>query len=343
MFNNQPCTAPGPVSMTQVAQKKMDQMYPDDLASLMRDSILTQSQVLSDCAQPVSQSCLSALQLLAHSTQLLPVIGVGKSGHIARKIASTFSSLGRAAVFIHAAEASHGDLGLMETGGVALILSNSGETTELSDVLYYCREHAIKIVAITASATSTLGKSADVVIAYGSVPEVCLDGLVPTTSTTISLVIGDALAVGMTQLRGTAVEDFSRYHPGGRLGLSIAKVHELMRTGDQLPIVSPQTPMSEVLLVISEKCLGVALVIDADQQVIGIITDGDMRRNIDRLWQSCAADICSRDVINISPDQRVSEVAKIMSTHGITACVVLDEAKHLLGLLHVHDYLRLAS
>jgi len=281
----------------------------------------------------------SAVELIFRSTGPLIVAGIGKSGHIARKIASTFRSLGKRAAFLHVAEASHGDLGIIHDDSVVLVLSNSGETTELSDLLAYCREYDIPVVGITASEESTLGKSSQVVIAYGTVNEACVNGLAPTTSTTVALALGDALAVGVSHLSSITPTDFRRYHPGGKLGARLLKVKELMHTGAALPVVAPMTPMQEVLLEMSRKGFGTAIVCDGKRPV-GIITDGDMRRNIERLWQSSAGDLISSQPFTIQPEETAASGLRIMNERGVTSIIVVDALGELKGLLHIHDCLR---
>ncbi len=259
---------------------------------------------------------------------------------MARKIASTFSSVGKPALYVHAAEASHGDLGLVATGSAVLILSNSGETPELSDLIHFCQIHGVPIVAITARAESTLGRAATVALGYGAVTEVCLIGLAPTTSTIVQMAIGDALAVGLTRMMGTVPDDFRRYHPGGRLGARIARVERIMRTGDALPLVPPDMPMAEVVVEMSRKALGVAIISADGERINGIITDGDMRRSVDRLWSSRARDIGSRQPVTVAPETLVADALALMTEKGITSCLVARDGR-LAGLVHVHDCLRL--
>lgn len=309
------------------------------LLTLCRDAIAAEAEALTRYAEKIDENFLKALSLLNSAQSPIIVAGIGKSGHIARKIASTFSSIGKPAVFMHAAEASHGDLGLLSKDSVVLILSNSGETPELSDLLCYCKEHQIPTVAITAKHTTALGRSATVTLAYGHVEEVCPNGLAPTTSTTLTLAIGDALAVGLTDLIGTAPEDFRRYHPGGKLGSKLVRVEDLMHKGNALPIVSPEMPMSEVVVVMSEKGFGIAVIVE-NNRIQAIITDGDMRRNINQLWDSAAADIGSTNPTIITKEVSAEKAVEIMTNLSITCCLVEDEGGQFLGLIHIHDCLR---
>ena len=312
--------------------------------SSLRDVVQTTLRVeanallqLSEC--PPDKMCAAA-ELIFASHGPLVVAGVGKSGHIGRKIASTFRSLGRQSVFLHAAEASHGDLGIIHDDSVVLVLSNSGETTELGDLLTYCRDYKIPVIGVTASEDSTLGKASEIVIAHGRVQEACVNGLAPTTSTTVALAIGDALAVGVSHLSKAEPQDFRRYHPGGKLGARLLTVRDLMHTGSALPIVTPELPMQEVVITMSAKGFGAAIVCDEGGAVLGLITDGDMRRNVSKLWQSRAKDLVVGSPKSVTPDETAAAALKFMSSQSITAAIVLDDFGRMCGLLHIHDCLR---
>ena len=316
-------------------------MNDTELAQACVTALTDEADAIMAYAAGGGDKMAEAVRLIHASTGPLIVAGIGKSGHIAGKLASTFRSIGKAAIFLHPAEASHGDLGLVARDSVLLILSNSGETTELSDLLHFAAEYGNPIIALTGAGNSTLSRAARVTIAYGKVAEVCPNGLAPTTSTTLSLAIGDALAVGVTHLLGTAAEDFRRYHPGGKLGAMLLTVRDLMHTGDALPFVAPDAAMSETVAVMAEKALGVALVRDGDE-VTGIITDGDMRRNAERLFSSRAGDIATPNPASITPDIRATEAVRFMTEtgKGITSCVVREEDGTFAGFLHIHDCLR---
>jgi len=313
---------------------------PDEaLLALCKASLKLEAQSISDYADRIGDEFLAALQLLRDARNPVVVAGIGKSGHIARKIASTFRSIGRSAVFLHAAEASHGDLGLIGSESVAIVISNSGETSELSDLIHYCEEHEVPMIAIVSDVMSTLGRRAKVALAYGKVKEACPNGLAPTTSTTLALAIGDALAAGLVRIMGTTPEDFRRYHPGGSLGTQLLRVADIMHTGYSLPIVHPDLPMQEVVITMSAKSFGVALLVE-NGELCGIITDGDMRRNVNRLWQSRARDVALGAPQTITPDSLVSEAIEKMSSHVITCLPVQDKAGKLVGIIHMHDCLR---
>lgn len=321
---------------TPPARSGMDEPH---LLELCRDALREEASAIVTYAESIGAEFLTALRLLKDAKDPVVVAGIGKSGHVARKIAATFLSIGRPAVFLHAAEASHGDLGLVGRNSAVLLLSNSGETAELSDLITYCEAYGIPMIGITRSPESTLGRRATVVLAYGDVREVCPNGLAPTTSTTLMLGIGDALAVGLTHALGTTPADFRRFHPGGKLGARLLRARDLMHVGDELPVVTPDMPMQEVVITMSEKGFGVALVV-ADGVVQGIITDGDMRRNIHRLWRATAADIILGKPIAITPDTLCAEAMADMSARRITCLVVENEAGRLEGLLRLHECVR---
>lgn len=309
------------------------------LLTLCRQVLDTEAAAIAGYAARVGHEFTAALRLLHGAQDPVVVSGIGKSGHIARKVASTFCSIGRSAVFLHPVEASHGDLGLVGKTSVALILSNSGETPELSDLISYCEKYCIPIVLITAIAESRLGQRADVTLAYGKVEEACPNGLAPTTSTTLALAIGDALAMGLVHLRGITPADFHRYHPSGKLSARLLTVGALMHSGNRLPLVAPDLPMQKVIIIISAKGFGVALVAERGR-VIGIITDGDMRRNVDCLLQSKARDLILGKPLTITPEKLALQALEIMSMQGATCLVVENKAGELQGLIHIHDCVR---
>lgn len=312
---------------------------PVELIERCRTAVRGEADALSRFADGMGGEMAAALQLLGAATTPIVVAGIGKSGHVARKIASTLSSIGCPALFLHAAEASHGDLGLVAKGTVALVLSNSGETPELSDLMHYCEAHGVPTVAVTARADSTLGRRASVTIAYGEVEEVCLIGLAPTTSTTLQMAIGDALAVGLTHLLGTMPDDFRRYHPGGKLGSRLSRVSSVMRVGAGLPVVAPDAPMNEVVVEMTRKALGVAL-LSTDGDIGGIITEGDLRRHLQSLWDLRARDVATPHPVCVPPDTLVYDAVELMNARAITSLVV-EESGRLAGLVHIHDCLRL--
>ncbi|MFN3824746.1 MAG: SIS domain-containing protein [Pseudorhodobacter sp.] len=265
--------------------------------------------------------------------------GIGKSGHIARKIAATLSSTGTPAHFIHAGEASHGDLGAITEADLVIALSNSGETTELGDLIAHTRRFGIALVAICGRAGSTLSQAADLRLILPPAPEACSMGLAPTTSTTMALALGDALAVALMDRRGFDPEHFRTFHPGGRLGARLARVSQLMRSGDDLPLVGPDTPMPETLLVMTQKGFGTAAVVE-NGCLAGIITDGDLRRNMAGLMGRTAGEVATRTPLTAPPDMLAVEAVALMNARKITLLFVTDPDGHPLGILHIHDCLR---
>ncbi|MBF9031298.1 KpsF/GutQ family sugar-phosphate isomerase [Rhodobacterales bacterium HKCCE3408] len=265
--------------------------------------------------------------------------GIGKSGHIARKIASTFASTGTPAAYVHPAEASHGDLGMVTPGDLAILISHSGETSELRDILAHVARFSIPCIGISGNADSTLMQAADFRLALPKVEEACINGLAPTTSTTLTLALGDALAVAVMELRGFRAEEFRTFHPGGRLGAKLAKVSQLMHGEGELPLVADETPMPETLIVMSEKSFGVAGVTEGGR-LVGVITDGDLRRNIDRLAEARAGEVATRNPRVVGPDLLAVEALAMMSENKITALFVIDEENRPVGLIHLHDCLR---
>lgn len=263
--------------------------------------------------------------------------GIGKSGHIARKIAATFSSTGTPALFVHPAEASHGDLGAITEADLCLVLSNSGETTELSDLIAHTRRFGIGLIAVTGRGDSTLGAAADLCLVLPEAPEACIMGLAPTTSTTMALALGDALAVAVMERRGFAPSHFHAFHPGGRLGARLARVQVLMR-GDDLPLVAPDTPMAETLLVMTRAGFGVAGVVDAGR-LVGVITDGDLRRHMAGLMDRRAGEVATHRPLTAPPGMLAVEAVALMNAKKITQLFVVEDGRPV-GVLHIHDCLR---
>jgi arabinose-5-phosphate isomerase len=267
---------------------------------------------------------------------------MGKSGHIGRKIAASLASTGTPAHFVHPAEASHGDLGMLAQGDVVLMLSNSGETPELADMIAHTRRFGIPMIGIAGRADSTLIRRSDVGIVLPQVPEACTTGFVPTTSTTMTLALGDALAVALMEHRRFTAERFRDFHPGGRLGARLQKVADLMHTGDKVPLVPHGTPMSETLLTITGKGFGVVGVTAQDGSLAGIVTDGDLRRHMDGLLGRTADEVMTPDPRTIGPDALAEEALAEMNARKITCLFVVDPAgsRNPVGILHIHDCLR---
>ncbi|MBN8873957.1 MAG: KpsF/GutQ family sugar-phosphate isomerase [Rhodospirillales bacterium] len=284
-----------------------------------------------------------AVDRLAAATGRVVVSGMGKSGHVARKIAATFASTGTPAQFVHPAEASHGDLGMIVAGDAVLALSNSGETPELADLVAHARRFGLPLVAITAHAGSALASAADVALLLPAAAEACPMGLAPTTSTTMQMALGDALAVALLTRRGFTAADFRQFHPGGRLGARLRRVRELMHVGAAMPLAGPDLPMDQALLLITEKHFGCLGVVAADGTLAGIVTDGDLRRAMGPdLLQRRVADVMTRAPKTIEPDALAAEALHLMNarTRPITALFVVDRSQQPIGILHLHDLLR---
>lgn len=283
----------------------------------------------------------AALDLLAAVSGRVIVTGMGKSGHIARKIAATLASTGTPAMFIHPAEASHGDLGMITDKDALLALSNSGETAELADLVAYTKRFAIPLIALTARPDSALARAATVAVLYPNADEACPMGLAPTTSTTLMLALGDALAVALLERKGFSADDFRLLHPGGKLGRRLLRVADIMHGGSRLPLVSPQTPMTETLIEMTAKSFGCVGVVGPDGRLAGIITDGDIRRHIadSGFLARAAGDVMTRGAKAITPDALASEALQIMNAAAITNLFVVEDGRPV-GILHVHDCLR---
>jgi arabinose-5-phosphate isomerase len=287
----------------------------------------------------LDDSFARALDLLMAAEGRVIVSGMGKSGHIARKIAATFASTGTPAHFVHPAEASHGDLGMVASGDVLIVLSNSGETPELADILAHAKRFAIPLIAITSRAGSTLMGHATVGLTLPDVPEACEKGIVPTTSTTMTLALGDALAVALMEHRAFTPDHFRMFHPGGKLGARLLKVRDLMH--DDPPLVAGTLAMGDTLLEITRRGFGVVGVTDAAGDLAGIITDGDLRRHLDGLMLHKAGEVMTANPRTIGPDALAGEALAVMNDRKITCLLVTaPDTRRAIGILHVHDCLR---
>jgi arabinose-5-phosphate isomerase len=310
-----------------------------DLLATGRRVIRREAGALDALAEALGESFSVAVGLLMAAKGRVIVSGMGKSGHIARKIAATFASTGTPAHFVHPAEASHGDLGMVAEGDVVIVLSNSGETSELADLVAHAKRFAIPLIAVAGREGSTLMRQADVGILLPQVPEACETGIVPTTSTTMTLALGDALAIALMEHRAFTPEHFRMFHPGGKLGARLLKVRDLMH--DDPPLVPEGMGMGEVLLEISRRGFGVVGVTDAQGKLSGIITDGDLRRHLDGLLSHTAAEVMTRNPRSIGPEALAGEALAVMNDRKITCLLVTAEGGHTaIGILHVHDCLR---
>ncbi len=267
------------------------------------------------------------------------VSGMGKSGHVANKIAATLASTGTPAQAVHPGEASHGDLGMITRSDAVILISNSGETRELADMIGHCARFAIPLIAMTKRADSTLGRAAQHLLLLPDAPEACAIGMAPTTSTTLCMALGDALAVALMQLRGFDREAYGLFHPGGTLGAQLLRVSAVMHTGAELPVVTPDTAMSDTLIEMTRKGFGVAAVVQ-DGRLAGIITDGDLRRNMEGLMNRRAGEVATRTPLVTRPDTLLTEALGVMNMQKRTVLLVVEADHRLVGLLHIHDALR---
>jgi arabinose-5-phosphate isomerase len=317
-------------------------LQPGDL-EVGRAVLGTEAAGLRALAAALDERFTAAVDLLAGATGRVVVSGMGKSGHVGRKIAATLASTGTPAQFVHPAEASHGDLGMIVAGDAVLALSNSGETAELADLVAHTSRFALPLVAITARADSTLATAADVALLLPATAEACPMGLAPTTSTTMQMALGDALAVALLSRRGFTAADFHRIHPGGRLGARLTRVRDLMHTGDAMPLAPPDMPMHQALLLITEKHFGCLGVTGADGRLAGIVTDGDLRRAMGPdLLARTVGSVMTAAPRTIGPDALAAEALHEMNARArpITALFVVDSGQLPIGILHIHDLLR---
>ncbi len=290
----------------------------------------------------LDNSLTQALDLMQKTTGRVIITGMGKSGHVGSKIAATMASTGTPSFFVHPGEASHGDLGMVTPNDIVVAISNSGETKELSDIIIYCKRYGIPLIAVTKNANSALGRAGDVLLKLPDDGEACPLGLAPTSSTTATMVLGDILAVCLLERKGFSKTDFKQRHPGGKLGAFLQKVSDLMHKGSEIPLVSENASMQNALLEMTSKMLGCVGVTNDNGELLGIITDGDLRRCIspDMLGKN-VSEIMTRNPKTTTPDILVAEAVNIMNNtgKGITQLFVLDDNKPV-GIVHLHDCLR---
>jgi len=299
-----------------------------------------EARALSRLARELDDNFIRAVDILDRAKGRIVVSGMGKSGHIGNKIAATLSSTGTPAIFVHPAEASHGDLGMITRDDALLVLSNSGETTELSDMVHFSRRYEIPLIAIVGRVDSTLADSSDVALIMADEPEAGTLGLAPTTSTTMTLALGDALAVALFERKQFTESDFHVFHPGGKLGQSLVRVRDIMHSEADLPLVGPAMFMSEVLVIMTAKRFGCVGVVDEAGDLLGIVTDGDLRRNLaDDFLERTAGDLMTTQPQTIQEDALAAEAVRVMNTYEITGLFVADGARPV-GILHIHDCLR---
>jgi arabinose-5-phosphate isomerase len=288
----------------------------------------------------LGRSFIAAVELIRRARGRVIVTGMGKSGHVGRKIAATLASTGTPAFFVHPGEASHGDLGMIAADDLIMVLSWSGETAELKDLIDYSRRFRIGLVAVTAFVESTLGQAADVVLALPPAREACPHNLAPTTSTLMQQALGDALAIALLESRGFTALDFRVFHPGGRLGAMLQFVGTVMHTGSAIPLVRTGTRMADAVVEMSAKGFGCVGITDPSGALVGIVTDGDLRRHMrPDLLEAYVDDVMTRGPKTVAPDQLASEALEIINSSKITALIVAEAGKPI-GIVHFHDLLR---
>jgi arabinose-5-phosphate isomerase len=308
----------------------------DGIRDFGRHVVHDEARALDALADSLGEEFETACRLILDAKGKLIVSGLGKSGHIGRKIAATFASTGTTATFLHLAEAIHGDLGIADGGDVGLLISQSGQTAELQPVIDHFEHIGVPIIAITGNAGSMLGEAAAAPLVLPHWQEVGPEAVAPTTSTTMTLALGDALAMTVMREKGFTRTDFGRLHPGGTLGLRLKPVKRLMHGGDALPLVTQDTSMHDVIVVMSEKRLGLVGVTDGDGKLVGIITDGDLRRNMEKGLDHPASAFMTAEPKRVAPDSLVDEALTLFDEHRITALFVCDGDTPV-GVLHIHD------
>lgn len=309
---------------------------------IAKQTIEGEIEALKAMEAGLDETLTKALDIMQNTKGRVIVTGMGKSGHIGRKIAATLASTGTPSFFLHPGEASHGDLGMVTKDDTVLAISNSGESKELSDILVYCRRFDIPLIAITKNPQSSLGKNCDLVLILPQNKEACPLGLAPTSSTTATLVMGDVLASGLMVRKGFTEEDFHLRHPGGKLGSILRHVSDIMHTGDEMPLIKDTAIMQEALMTMSAKMLGCVGILDNNGDLIGMITDGDLRRWMaPNLIEENVTKVMTKNPRTIEPDALIAEAVNVMNTtgRGITNMFVVDGKKPI-GIVHIHDCLK---
>ncbi|BCL88127.1 arabinose-5-phosphate isomerase [Ralstonia solanacearum] len=317
---------------------------PDRALALAQQTFDIEAQAVLGLKSQVSADFARAVEMVLRCTGRVVVSGIGKSGHIARKVAATLASTGTPAFFVHPAEASHGDLGMVTRDDVFIGFSNSGEVSELTAILPLVKRLGARLIAVTGNPQSSLAQHADVILNSRVEVEACPLNLAPTASTTAQMALGDALAVALLDARGFGADDFARSHPGGSLGRKLlTHVRDIMRQGDAVPRVTEDTPLSQALMEITRKGMAMTAVVDATGRAVGVFTDGDLRRLLEtpRDWRTVPMhEVMHRNPHAVGPDQLAVEAVEVMETHRINQLLVVDAAGQLMGALHIHDLTR---
>ncbi len=308
-----------------------------------REVLQSEAAAISNLLDRIDSNFERAVEVLGQCKGRVVLTGMGKSGIVGKKIAATFSSTGIPSLFLHPAEAIHGDMGMVTPGDTVVAISNSGETEELLRLLEWVKRLGVPLISLTGNIQSTLAKHSDVVLDVSVQKEACPMNLVPTASTTAALAMGDALAMCLMEVHGFKPEDYARLHPGGRLGKKLLKVSDLMHTGDAVPRVHGTALMKDVVYEMSRKGLGITSVLDAEERVIGVISDGDLRRHLekdDRLMTRTAVECMTPNPSTIPAEELATRALNLMEEKKITSLLVLDDERHILGIIHLHDLWR---
>ena len=303
----------------------------------------TEADALETLKNDLPNDFSDLVRLILNLNGRVIVSGVGKSGHIGNKIAATLASTGTPAYFVHATEASHGDLGMITEKDLCLLISNSGETSEIFDIVAHARRFSIPVATISSNTESTLVKAADFKLCLPVVEEACPIGMAPTTSTTMMLALGDALAVALMEAKNFNTENFKVLHPGGKLGAKMMMVSQVMHKSDALPLVETQTSMKETLLTMSSRGFGIAAVVNEKDVLVGVITDGDLRRHINDLMSKTAGEIASLSPITVVRETFVVDALKLMQENKITVLIVTSAENKPVGILHIQDLLKVGA
>lgn len=321
-------------------QKRVEPLTRADKTRIAARVLRTEAEALLKMAEAVPADFSNAVEAILEAKGRVVLSGIGKSGHVARKIAATLSSTGTPAMFVHPAEASHGDLGMVTPSDICILLSNSGETSELRDLIAHCARFDIPLIGMSKAEDSALMTAADFRLTIPDLPEACSIGMAPTTSTTLMMGLGDALAVALMEARRFEVEAFRNYHPGGKLGAQLTPVRQIMYGAEKVPLVRVGTAMQEVILQMTAFGFGVAGVVDDAGILVGVVSDGDLRRNMAGLMDRVAGDVANRLPVTAGPQTLAAEALALMNRAKIGALFVVDEGRPV-GILHLHDLLRI--
>jgi len=317
----------------------------DNILDIAKRVLKIEAEAINALIEKLGSNFEKAVEIIYESSGRVVVTGMGKSGLVGKKIAATLASTGTPAFFLHPAEAGHGDLGMVTSNDVIITISNSGETEEIVELIPFLKRFNLRLISVTGNPESSLSKAADVTLDVSVKEEACPLGIVPTASTTATMAMGDALAVALLMKRGLKEEDFAFFHPGGSIGKKLLiKVKDLMHTGDAIPKVFLETPMPKTVMEMSSKRLGHTLVLDTNGKVVGVVTDGDLRRGIEKwggkLFEMTAGEVMTKSPRTVSEEELAAKALSIMESYSITALVVPDKNGKVVGIIHLHDILR---